>query len=374
MPETHAVHGWLEGSDELHGRVQAFIRSPVDDGPRFDDLALDIARFQARHIPGFARLIRSRGGKLESLSDIPAVTCESFRLTRIAAHPPEYDQVRFLTSGTSSGNRGQHCMRRTDTYRLAALTWARQLLVPEPIPAMQVICLAPEPESPPTSSLGFMMQAFLEEFDCDEVSREEQRWLLFEQGVDVEHLQRLLRRAEQKHHSVLLLATSFALAYLLEALAGNALSFSGQLIVMQTGGFKGKTREFPPDELTRALGHAFAQSELHLVSEYGMTELSSQLYDGRIPSARRQTAPARYLAPPWMRVTVLDPVNLQEVSDGDVGLACFLDLANVDSALRILTSDRIIRRGSSVQLLGRSPNSPPRGCSLADEELVNLTT
>lgn len=365
------MNGWLEASDELHQRVQAYIRSSLEDCQGFEDLALAIARYQATYNPGFARLVRSKGGQLAGLADIPAVTCESFRLTRVAVHPPETDQVRFLTSGTSSGTRGQHCMRRTDTYRLAALTWARQLLVPDPIPSTQVICLAPEPESPQTSSLGFMMQAFLEDFDIEYAAGSEPRWLLSEQGVDVAQLRRLLRRAEQNHRTVLLLATSFALAYLLEALAGETLPFSGRLIIMYTGGFKGKTREYSSEEMTRAISKAFALSELHLVGEYGMTELSSQLYEGRVPGARRTTAPGQFVAPPWLRVSALDPVSLQEVSDSEVGLACFLDLANIDSALRIVTADRIIRCGDTVQLLGRMPNSTPRGCSLGDEELVS---
>lgn len=363
---------WLRKSDELHERVQAFVRAPRESGESFEQLALAIARFQVCQIPAFERLVRSHAAQLASIADIPAVPSDAFRLTRIAVHPPEHDQVRFLTSGTSSGTRGQHCMRRTDTYRLAALTWARQLLVPIELSDLCVICLAPPPDSPPSSSLGFMLQAFAETFDRDFVPANDQRWLLSERGIDVARLEELLRQAEQRHRGVLLLATSFALAYLLEALDGRSLQFSGRVIVMQTGGFKGKSREFAPEELERAINHAFAQSELHWVSEYGMTELSSQLYDARVPGASLSTEAGWLLAPPWLRVTAVDPIGLREVRDGEEGLASFLDLANVDSAVRVLTQDRIIRRGSALRLLGRAPNSPVRGCSLGDEELAGL--
>jgi hypothetical protein len=364
------VNDWLEESDELHARVQAFIRNPAAGSASFEELSLAIARYQVRNIPAFERLVRSHGGRLASLSDIPAVPAESFQLTRIAVHAPEHDQVRFLTSGTSSGSRGQHCMRRTDTYRLAALTWAEQLLVPEGHKDLLVVCLAPEPESQASSSLGFMMQAFLESFDCEAEPRRENRWLLSERGVDVAQLQLLLERAEQARRGVLLLATSFALAYLLEALNGRTLHFDGQLVMMQTGGFKGKSREFAPEELEQAIRRAFAGSELHFVSEYGMTELSSQLYDARVPGARIFTDTGWLLAPPWLYVSAVDPTSLQELSDGQPGLACFVDLANIDSALRILTEDRIIRRGQALKLLGRASKAPARGCSMGTEEIV----
>lgn len=364
------MNGWLEESDELHERVQAFIREPVEDLAQVEPLALAIARYQARHIPAFERLVRSHGGRLESISDIPAVPAESFRLTRIATHPPESDRARFLTSGTSSGARGQHCMRRTDTYRLAALRWAEQLLVPEDRRDLSVICLAPAPESPPSSSLGFMLQAFLETFDGESDLAGQNRWLLFDHGVDVAQLTHLLDHAERNQRSVLLLATSFALAYLLESLHGRSLPFTRRMTIMQTGGFKGKSREFSPDDLERALTQAFARSELHFVSEYGMTELSSQLYDGRVPGARIATEPGWLLAPPWLDVCAVDPISLRVLNEGEEGLACFLDLANVDSAVRILTLDRVIRRGRAVKLLGRASNAPARGCSLGDEELV----
>jgi hypothetical protein len=48
---------------------------------------------------------------------------------------------------------------------------------------------------------------------------------------------------------------------------------------MQTGGFKGKVRAVDPDVLRRDLARTFCIPESSIISEYGMTELSSQFYE-----------------------------------------------------------------------------------------------
>lgn len=359
---------WLQQSNALHEEVQALIRSGSCTDAEFDQLALAIATFQASHIPAFARLVSAHGTRLERAADIPSVPVEAFRYARIAVHPEEHDQVRFFTSGTTSGTRGMHCMRRTDTYRVAALHWGSRALVPGLASDLSVLCLATEPELPVSSSLGFMMQAFLESFDSTAANARESRWLLSESGVNLIAMQRALDDAASLQRPVLLLATSFALVYLLDALQGAKMPFTGQLTVMQTGGYKGKTREVSPDDLAREITNTFSNASVNLVGEYGMTELSSQLYEGRVPGALLSTPVGWYAPPPWLRVSPVDPTSFAEVPEGDVGLACFTDLANVDSAVRILTNDQIVRRDGLVRLLGRAPMAPPRGCSLGTEE------
>ena len=98
-----------------------------------------------------------------------------------------------------------------------------------------------------------------------------------------------------------------------------------------------------------------------------MTELASQLYQPRlVPGAAH---PERYRAPPWVRVTAVDPTSLEPVAPGEVGLARIVDLANVDNAVALQTADRVRVVGGEVELLGRAPGATPRGCSLAIEEM-----
>ena len=127
---SHTDDDWRVRSDGLHSRVHAFIRSAPQNREPFEQLALDIARFQAERIPGFARLVESRHSALDNVQAIPAVPVEAFRLTRIAVHPRKDDVVRYETSGTTSGQPGIHAMRRTDTYRLSAIAFGRQALLP----------------------------------------------------------------------------------------------------------------------------------------------------------------------------------------------------------------------------------------------------
>jgi hypothetical protein len=166
----------------------------------------------------------------------------------------------------------------------------------------------------------------------------------------------------------LVLATSFALVHLLDELGGDRLPLPEGSRVMQTGGYKGRSREVAPDELRHAVARAFAVEERYVASEYGMTELSSQFYEATI--ARPDARPGVFVEPPWARVIPVDGATLEPVPDGEVGIARIEDLANVDSAFAVLTQDRVRRVPGGFELLGRMPGAPPRGCSLALEELL----
>jgi hypothetical protein len=107
--------------------------------------------------------------------------------------------------------------------------------------------------------------------------------------------------------------------------------------------------------------------EAFVVAEYGMTELSSQLYEGTLAGTARHGV---YLAPPWVRVTAVDPTTLAPAATGAEGLARIVDLANVDSAVAIQTADRVRVLPEGVELLGRAPGAPPRGCSIAVDEML----
>ncbi len=72
-----------------------------------------------------------------------------------------------------------------------------------------------------------------------------------------------------------------------------------------------------------------------MIGEYGMTELSSQLYEGTLPRGRPRGPPGVFLEPATLRVFPVDPVTLEPVPDGEVGLAKIVDVCNVDSAVAI---------------------------------------
>ncbi len=366
----------VEASDALHARVGAFVRGESEES--FEALALDIARHQARFCPGFQRLIEARGATLNSTANIPAVPTDVFRIRRVAAHPADLDSVRFVTSGTTGSARGVHALRRTDTYREIALAFGRRALVGGAARQV-VVALAAHPGSPPTSSLGFMMRAFMQDLDGRALASDPDgaafdadspaRWLVRPEGVDVAGVRRAALIALERQEPLLVLATSFALLSLLDELGSTKLRAPKQSVVMLTGGFKGRTRSVNPEKLRRRAAKTFGIPTERVVNEYGMTELTSQLYEGCL-GAGLAGEPGIYLAPPWLQVVPVDPVTLNPVADGETGLARFVDLGNVDSAVAVLTQDLIRRRGHGIELLGRQAGASLRGCALTTEQLV----
>jgi hypothetical protein len=377
-------------SDALHERVRAFARrhppGTAGDPAEFDALAVDIARYQARYIGGARRLLRESGRELDSAAAIPAVPVAAFRMARVAAHPPEEDATVFVTSGTTGARAGRHPMRTLRTYRELSVGYGR-IALSSGVGGRgsdagawgtrrTVVALAPDPGEPPRSSLGAMMRAFAEEFGAAKDPGgyggppADGPFVIGDGGVDVEALRRAVLGARSRGESVLVLATGFALVMLLDTLGASELPLPPGSVVMPTGGFKARTREVPPRELAALVARAFLIAEDHVVFEYGMTELTSQLYEGTLPGGVLRAPPGVYLPPPWLRVTPVDPETLAPVPDGAEGIARFVDLGNVDSAVAIVNEDVIRVRDGGVELRGRRQGAEARGCSLAIEQMV----
>ena len=172
---------------------------------------------------------------------------------------------------------------------------------------------------------------------------------------------------------VLLLATSFALAMLLEGTAEQpALRLPPCSRVVDTGGFKGRTRELTRDELLAEVAERLGVEPAWCENEYGMSELSSQAWLGTVAAASGHALPgdAPRWTPPWLVVRVVDPVTLTEVADGEQGLLVFHDLANVWSCAAVRSEDVGVRCGQSFRLVGRADGALLKGCSLRLEQVA----
>ena len=362
---------------ELHRRVEAFIAATgKGEAPSesFDVLGLAIARHQAAHVPVVGRLWASHrrdARDARSVRELPAMPTDVFRLARVAAHPPADDAAVFRTSGTTSGARGEHALSMTTTYGRGALAWAQWALFFDAPASLMAIALTPPPREKVTdSSLHFMIQLFATEMTSAA------RYLQpsVEKLVDPRELAHACAAARDAGHPAIVMGASFAFVQVLDALGGERLVLSEGSRIMHTGGFKGRSREVAQDELISNIAKTFAIPESAVIGEYGMTELSSQLYEGTWRAARGLSTPSArhgvFVAPPWLRVVAVDPETLRPIADGEPGILRFEDLANVDSALAVQTADRGRCQGSAVELLGRLPGAPPRGCSLAVEELM----
>ncbi len=363
----------IEQSDALHARVQAFIHqsmsAPLPRGS-FDALACDIARFQASQRTGLERLLRARAIDPHELADanlIPAVPTDVFKLRRVACHEPALDETVFRTSGTTVGARGQHAFRTTATYRAGARAWGRAMLFPD-LASARVIVAAPDFSGTPESSLGFMLDDFARFLGTPAT------WLVRGGRIDLEQLHRAVDQSRASRVPVIVAGAAFAFVHLLDALGGSIVGLPPGSRVMQTGGFKGRVQEVDGAELRSSIARAFGVEERHVVGEYGMTELGSQAYEGVLRSALGlpDSSPREgvYFAPPWMRVSAVDPISLLPVTPGEPGIARIVDLANVDSAVALQTADRIRAVDGGFELLGRQPGATPRGCSIGIDEIL----
>jgi hypothetical protein len=196
-------------------------------------------------------------------------------------------------------------------------------------------------------------------------------------GLHEAELGQALRDAEQRGEPVCLLGTSSAVVHWLDAMraAGSQHRLPEGSRLMDTGGFKGRSREMSSEEMRSASLELLGIPPTHCVNEYGMTEMCSQFYDsvlrehvmGRPGRARRLMAPA------WVRTRVMDPETLQPVAPGRSGLLCHYDLANAGSVIGIQTEDIGEEVDDGFRVLGRAAGAPPRGCSLAMEDLLAAT-
>lgn len=110
----------------------------------------------------------------------------------------------------------------------------------------------------------------------------------------------------------------------------------------------------------------------HCVNMYGMTELSSQIYDQNILSWYTDGT-GNYLKanPAWVRTVFLDPETLAPVKDGETGVIAHYDLANWNSCIGILTEDLGYRTPDGFLLQGRARGAEARGCSIAVDEVIS---
>jgi hypothetical protein len=292
-------------------------------------------------------------------------------VTRVATVPPSEATTTFRTSGTTVGARGENALRDVATYDAAAVAFGRRWLARDLERRVPVVVLGPSPEQAPDSSLVHMCQAFVRSFGVP--SSSSATYLVDAEGIiDLATFDERVAFALAGGEPMLILGTSFAFVHFIDAVGKDTFALPRGSRVMQTGGYKGRSREVPADVLRADLARVFGVDVRSIVGEYGMTELSSQFYERTLFDAASPLGV--YAEPPWARVVPVDPDTLAPVPEGAVGIAKIIDLMNVDSAVSVLTQDRVRRVAEGFELLGRAPGAPPRGCSIAIDELLGRTT
>ncbi|HMI91131.1 MAG TPA: acyl-protein synthetase [Polyangiales bacterium] len=347
--------------------ITALAHGGRDDRTR-DQLLREVLAFQRAAVPAYGRIVAQLGPQNASDPlDWPAVPTDVFRVTRVAAHPAEQDVKRFRTSGTSSAERGEHALRELRLYDLAARAAARHALFPD-VERMPLVLLAPRAEELPDSSLSYMLDRFGTWFGAGPST-----YALHDGALDHALLVETLQRCERDATPVALLGTSFAFVHAEDALGAQRFALPRGSRIMQTGGFKGRSRTIEPEAMLELLAARYGIDPAFIVQEYGMTELSSQLYETTLRDAAlgRDPGPRRLWVPGWLRVNRVDAGSLLPVAGEREGLLRIDDLANIDSACAIQTSDRALPCEDGIRVLGRAEGATPRGCSLAIDAVLS---
>lgn len=336
----------------------------------FTELAVRIFAYQLDHNVPYARFAATRGYTRTTLPvnwrEIPAVPSSAFKDAVLFCGDPTAAALRFQTSGTSASTAGTHYMESAALYDAALVaTFDRYMLADAPAP-MRYLMLVPDPRERPTSSLGFMMG------EIEGVRATSAAWYVRGDSLNAPAALEDLATAAREGVPVCIATTAFALVHLIEAAQARGIrvqSAPGSRM-METGGFKGRSRILERDELYRAASAMLGIPERAIIAEYGMTELTSQFYDA--PSARG-TGPRIKAAPSWLRSYAID-AHGTICPHGEIGRLVHVDLANRSSAIAVATEDLgytvpAHEDGHRFVLLGRPSDAPLRGCSLDAETL-----
>lgn len=345
-------------------RIRAFVARP--EPAEFDALARAAFAHQFERIAPYRALCERQGktpGSVASWRDVPTVPAAAFATVELATDPP---LETFRSSGTLGAETSVHRHPFPDLYRATIDAAFPAFCLPRgdrPGANPAMLALVPPRAVAPESSLSFMVDHVLERFGGDGSD-----WAFGARGVEVGKARSWLSARQREHRPVLVLATSFALADLLDFLArmNLKLRMAPGSAVFETGGFKGRTKSVSREEIEERLETHLGIGRDGIVFEYGMTELTGQCYTRGLLGGD----PNLYVAPPWMRVRALDPATLAELPAGENGLLAIFDLANVGSALHLLTEDWGRVEADGFRLEGRAPDAALRGCSLLAEQLA----
>ena len=304
----------------------------------FDGIALEMFRFQARHNPVYQRYLEYLEFDLkniQSLAQIPFLPIQFFKSHPIKSSEWPTQKV-YQSSGTTDSVRSFHHLWDEAFYlHHAAISFEHFF---GPLRDFHILALLPSYDTG-HSSLVAMTKYF--------IGQSASPFSGFYLN-DHEKLLATIHQLDQSDRKVLLLGVSHALLDL--AASGNF--YFNNLLIMETGGMKGRKKELTRYELHEEIKNAFGVPSVF--SEYGMTELCSQAY---------ALTEGIFQCPPTMRL-IIKEVNDPFCEAKSTGIINVIDLANFHSCCFIETQDLGKVTGEGFEVLGRVDNSEARGCNL----------
>jgi len=314
----------------------------IRDEKQFNETALAVFRHQAATCLPYHQFITNLGvepAKVTRVADIPYLPISFFKSHSVVSNADPAEVV-FSSSGTTGQIQSRHLVTDLkvyeDSFNKAFTQFYGQ------IENTCLLALLPSYLEREGSSLIYMIDSLLNQ------SKHPDSGYFLHNHEELYQKLNALKTAGQK---TILIGVTYALLDFLEL---YQLDFPN-LIVMETGGMKGKRKEMVREELHAILKNGFGVEAIH--SEYGMTELLSQAYS---------SGNGVFDCPNWMKIVLRDtndPLTL--LNSNQTGGINIIDLANINSCSFIATQDlgRLLP-GGSFEVLGRFDNADIRGCNL----------
>lgn len=310
----------------------------------FNLFVLEIFRYQYKKnsvYRKFAQYFCKDPAAVESYLFIPFLPIEFFKTEKIISGNAPHQTV-FRSSGTSGAGESFHYMTDLSVYENSAVKAFETNY--GSLSDYSILAMLPSYTENKHSSLVWMTNLFISKSnfknDCG---------FFIDKSITLcEKLKELVKIPQRK---VLLLGVSYALLDFAEKIKFPLKN----IIVMETGGMKGKGKEMVREELHKVLCDKLGVAEIH--SEYGMTEMLSQAYS---------KGKGIFTCPHWMKVIVREMNDpLSWAAEGKTGGINVIDLANINSCSFIATQDLgKLHENGSFEVLGRFDNSDVRGCNL----------
>ncbi len=314
----------------------------IDNTDSFNEMALKIFQYQFENNTIYKSFVENIGKNptmVNAIDDIPFLPIGFFKSHRVLSREMPAQKI-FSSSGTGNQGNSKHFIGDISLYEQGFLK-CFQLFYGN-ITDYVILALLPSYLERGGSSLVYMADKLIK------LSGKTESGFYLD---EYEKLNYALGKLKTEGKKAILLGVSYALLDMAEKFN---VDFQ-ELIIMETGGMKGRRREMLKEELHKALCDGFGVEKIH--SEYGMTELLSQAYS---------KGNGIFNCPPWMKIKIRD-INdpfafIDENKSGGVNV---IDLANVYSCSFIETQDlgKTYADGS-FQVLGRFDNSDIRGCNL----------
>ncbi|MDQ1151398.1 acyl transferase [Sphingobacterium zeae] len=308
----------------------------------FNQQCLETYQFQSQHCKIYRDYIRILGkdkAVIEHYTEIPFLPIEFFKTQQVITEGMEAEMV-FSSSGTTGMLTSKHFVADLNIYEHTFRRIFEDFY--GPLSNIAVLALLPSYLERSGSSLIYMVDDLMKQSD-----QPENNYFLYNH----QELYETLVRLKNKGTKTILFGVTYAL---LDFIEQYAFDFP-ELIIMETGGMKGKRKEMVKQEIHQLLEKAFGVVGIH--SEYGMTELLSQGYS---------SGQGIFQLPKWMKILIRDtndPLSL--IPSNKSGGINVIDLANRYSCSFIATQDLgKVHADGSFEILGRFDQSDIRGCNL----------